>query len=89
MRTDFCILSIGAGNLTAVQDDELELVQLGLLASDLVKADLLSYLSRKVDLLWRVPLRSWVPGILELEGREEGLRRICWAGRADEGCGGQ
>ena len=77
---------IGVGKLDAIEDDELQLVELGLLAPDLFEADLLRYLAREDDFPWWVLVFNRVPGILELQGREEGLGRICRARGADEGC---
>jgi hypothetical protein len=46
----------------------LELVQLSLLAANLLKADFLSYLAREFDLPGRVLVLGWVASVLEVQG---------------------
>jgi hypothetical protein len=74
------------GHLDAIKNDKSQLVQLGLLAADLLKADFLGYLAREFDLPGRVLALGWVAGVLEVQGREEGLGRISGARWADKGC---
>jgi hypothetical protein len=78
---------IGTGNLGAIQDHKLQLVELGLLAADLLEADLLCDLAGEDDLLRRVLLGGRVGGILEMQRREKVLACIGRARRPDEGCG--
>jgi hypothetical protein len=74
--------SVGIDKSQTVEDDDLQLVQLGLLPADLLEADLLRDLCREDDRLLGLVLRC----ILLMQGREEVRLAVVWPGGADEGC---
>jgi len=73
---------VGIRKPHAVEDDDLELVELGLLAADLVEAHLLGHLGGEDDWL----LRLVVGGVLLVQSCEKVRLAVVWPGRADEGC---